>query len=320
MARQHPLTERLRRPNMSASSLRTWLIAVGVPVLAVGIHRCRVLARRSELSWRPPRPLTMTRPLAARASGKGTPIVLLHGLGASGAYWGSSFDELAVGHRLVVPDLLGFGSSPRPVTGYGPEEHVSAVASCLDAAGVHLPAVVVAHSAGGIIALRLAALHPERVRAVIVLGPPLYRDAEHARLHIRDMGLTARLFASNGSLSALACRWSCNHRTLAAMVAELTRPDLPSVIARDGVQHTWASYSETLRTVVLDSGNAAHLAEVRVPVHLVAGISDRVCDHTHLRSLAQANPNVHYLAWRGGHHLPLTDPLRVLDLILATAN
>ena len=80
--------------------------------------------RRSGVDWRPPRPRTMFSPLAARVIGAGTPIVLLHGLGASGDYWGSVYDRLGDGHRLVVPDLLGFGASPRPSAGYGPDEHV----------------------------------------------------------------------------------------------------------------------------------------------------------------------------------------------------
>jgi len=252
--------------------------------------------------------------------GEGTPIVLLHGLGASGDYWGSAYDRLGDQHRLVVPDLLGFGASPRPTVGYGPDEHVAAIEACLDAARVDQPAVVVAHSAGAIVALRLATTRPDRVRAVIMFGPPLYPDAIDARRHVKRLGLTARLFANDGSLAALVCRWTCAHRQLAGSLAALSRPDLPARIARDGVEHTWASYTETLEGLVLDSGAAGWLSDVTVPVVIVAGRDDPVCNHPFLEGIARTHPNISYRAWHGDHHLPLTDPGLAIGLILEVAD
>lgn len=101
------------------------------------------------------------------------------------------------------------------------------------------------------------------------------------------------------------------------MLAELSRPDLPSEIARDGVEHSWASYSETLRRLVLDSDAAGWLSHVTVPVVIVAGLGDLVCNHPYLQELARSHHNVEFLVWRGDHHLPLTDPSLVIGLILA---
>jgi pimeloyl-ACP methyl ester carboxylesterase len=253
--------------------------------------------------------------LAARALGEGEPILLLHGLGASGIYWGSAYDQLGDGHRLVVPDLLGFGMSPRPPTGYGPDEHVAAIEACMDVAHIEQPAVVVAHSAGAIAALRLAATRPERVRAVILFGPPLYPDADDARQHVKNIGLMARLLANEGAFAARVCRWSCAHRGLSARLAALSRPDLPAQIARDAVEHSWASYSETLGRLVLDNGAAEWLEAMTARVVIVAGIDDHVCNLRFLAQLACSHPNVEFRAWSGDHHLPLTDSGRVLELI-----
>ena len=96
------------------------LMAVAVGSLIAAMSQWRFASRRrSGVEWSTPSPRTMLSPLAARVFGEGTPIVLLHGLGASGVYWGSAYDRLGDGHRLVVPDLLGFGASPRPPAGYG---------------------------------------------------------------------------------------------------------------------------------------------------------------------------------------------------------
>lgn len=297
------------------------LIAVGVGSAIAAVSQWRFASRRrSGIDWRPPRPRTMLSPLAARVIGEGTPIVLLHGLGASGVYWGSAYDRLGDEHRLVVPDLLGFGGSPRPSVGYGPDEHVAEIEACLDAARVQQPAVVVGHSAGGIVALRLAATRRERVRAVIMFGPPLYPDPGDARRHVKELGLMARLFANNGAFAAMICRWSCGHRPLAAVLAELLLPDLPSQIARDGVEHSWASYSETLERLVIDNAAADWLSDITVPVVIVAGLGDPVCNHPFLREIAGSHPNVDYRAWPGDHHLPLTDPTRAMALIVDIAD
>lgn len=51
-------------------------------------------------------------PLAARTFGSGRDtILLLHGLGATGDYWGAAYDALGENHRVLIPDLLGFGRS-----------------------------------------------------------------------------------------------------------------------------------------------------------------------------------------------------------------
>jgi pimeloyl-ACP methyl ester carboxylesterase len=297
------------------------MIAVGVGGSIAAMVQLRdARRRRSGIDWRPPQPRTMLSPLAARVIGHGAPIVLLHGLGASGVYWGSAYDRLGDAHRLVVPDLLGFGASPRPSAGYGPDEHVAAIEACLDAAHVQQPAVVVAHSAGAIVALRLASTRPERVRAVIVFGPPLYPDPADARRHLTRLGLMARLFANDGPFAAMICQWSCAHRRLAAMLAELLRPDLPPQIARDGVEHSWASYSETLERLVIDNTAINWLSNVTVPVVIVAGLGDPVSNHPFLREIARSHPNINYQSWSGDHHLPLTNPTRTLALILDVAD
>ena len=297
------------------------LMAVAVGSLIAAMSQWRFASRRrSGVEWRAPSPRTVLSPLAARVFGEGTPIVLLHGLGASGVYWGSAYDRLGDGHRLVVPDLLGFGASPRPPAGYGPDEHATAIEACLDAAHVQQRAVVVTHSTGAIVALRLAATRQERVGAVIMFGPPLYSDPVDARRHVKQLGLMARLFANDGAFASMVCRWSCAHRRLAARLAELSRPDLPSQIARDGVEHSWASYSETLERLVIDNAAADWLSDITVPVVIVAGTGDPICNHPFLREIARSHPNVDYQAWPGGHHLPLTDPTRAMALIVDIAD
>ena len=235
--------------------------------------------------------------------------MLLHGLGGSNAYWGSAYDTLAETGRLVVPDLLGFGASPRPPSGYAAADHVRALATVLDEVGVTGPVVVGAHSVGCLVAFALAEEHPDLVAGVVAFCPPLYPDGSIALERVARLGWLERQLATDGPWAEIACRWVCNHRPAAAAVASLLRPGLPAAIRRDGVQHSWASYSQTFRQVLAAAEGARWLAQLNVPVELVAGTDDPVTDLSYLRQLADELPNVTLtVRCRAAHDLPLTDP------------
>ncbi len=301
---------------MTRRRVVAFVTTVGVALSVSGLAaRRRSVRLGRRVRWSPPAAAQAAGPLTARVLGTGSPVVLLHGLTASGRYWGAAFDELAADHRLIVPDLLGFGASPRPDGLYGPEEHAAAVCACLDALQVHEPTVFVAHSAAAAVAMWIGKSRAGRVRALICVSPPFYPDRAAAVRHLSGLGFMARLFANDGRLAELACTWMCRHRELAARLAVLARPDLPAEIATDSVQHSWASYSRSLRRLVLDADTARWLAQVDAPVVIVAGDADPVCDQRWLRELASRGPATRFCAWPGHHHLPLLRPIELVELI-----
>jgi len=258
--------------------------------------------------------------LAVRTlGGRGSPVVLLHGLAGSGRYWGSAYDQLAEGHRLLVPDLLGFGRSPRPAAGYGPDDHADAVSRSIRDLGAHdQRATVVGHSLGSLVALRLAVRHPSLVARVVCFGPPIYADTLAARGRLSRVGPGTRLFGLDTRWAELSCRHLCQrHPALAARLACWWCRGVPRPIAADAVEHSWASYCETLIRVLLTADATAWMNEIDIPIHLVAGAHDRVVDRALLVSLAGRHPNVTFVALpRLGHDAPLADAAtcrRVID-------
>ena len=102
----------------------------------------------------------------APAGPRGT-VVFVHGLGESGLCFEHLLGrpELAP-WRLLVPDLVGYGRTPRDGRARGLEGHVDDLLAWLDALGVARP-VVVGHSMGGVLAVMLAERHPDRVALVV---------------------------------------------------------------------------------------------------------------------------------------------------------
>jgi pimeloyl-ACP methyl ester carboxylesterase len=104
-------------------------------------------------------------------AGSGPPMLLIHGLIGSSANWSDILPGLAQHASVYAIDLVNMGRSQR-VGGLDPRLRATAkrIVAVMDA--LHLTeADIVAHSHGGAVALMLAALHPRRVRRLILFAP-----------------------------------------------------------------------------------------------------------------------------------------------------
>src|SRR5215211_5996948 len=103
-------------------------------------------------------------------------LVLIHGLGASGRVLERVAPLLAARFRVIVPDLPGFGETGGEPTTI--EGMARAVLEVVDAEEF----VAAGHSMGGLVAVALAELAPDRVtRLVLVNTPPTYESRLAAR-------------------------------------------------------------------------------------------------------------------------------------------
>lgn len=106
--------------------------------------------------------------------GQGDPVVLVHGIPTWGYLWHGVLPALTAKHRVLVPDLLGFGFSDKRDLF---DRSIDRQAEMLDAwmAALEIKsAAFVAHDIGGGVALRLATLFPERVSRLCVLNTVCY--------------------------------------------------------------------------------------------------------------------------------------------------
>jgi len=134
------------------------------------------------------------------ASGQpnGRAAVLLHGRNFPASYWGPVIKTLAdAGYRVVVPDQVGFGKSSKP----SGELHFDNLARNTMALLDHLQiakADIVAHSMGGMLAVRIARAYPDRVTHLVLTAPI---GLEDYRLYVPPVP-TERIIESENKLTA----------------------------------------------------------------------------------------------------------------------
>ncbi|NJM35968.1 MAG: alpha/beta hydrolase [Rhodomicrobium sp.] len=102
------------------------------------------------------------------------PLVLVHGFIVSLESWDGWAKALSEDYRVIRYDLRGHGlTGPDPQKRYAPVERAEFVGDVMDALGVE-SAYIAGNSLGGLAAWRFAAMHPERVRGLVLVSPGAY--------------------------------------------------------------------------------------------------------------------------------------------------
>ncbi|RUM63353.1 MAG: alpha/beta hydrolase [Sulfurospirillum sp.] len=120
------------------------------------------------------RPLHEGRTLYANITGKGAPLVMLHGFGASSYSFSKIIPELSRYFKIYAIDLKGFGNSPKPDDNrYSVYDQAVLVERFLQKH--HLDHVILlGHSYGGGVALSLALMDPKRIAKLVLIDSASY--------------------------------------------------------------------------------------------------------------------------------------------------
>jgi pimeloyl-ACP methyl ester carboxylesterase len=229
-------------------------------------------------------------------SKKHVPLVFIHGAGGAATVWLDLFRHFERTRIVVAPDLPGHGQSD-PWHAVEDRGRVAQYAEAIGTACAHVgvkKAILVGHSMGGLIALKAAAMNPEKVAGVIAIGatngmkPDAKLLAALEQNPTKQAEILAELGWSPATPKDTIARW---FRTVTCASPEITLADLRGVAA-----------CEPLRP--------------NVRVQLLAGRDDLLCPPSLVEAGQKSIPDAAATFFDdAGHHPHLEQPTAVIEAI-----
>lgn len=251
--------------------------------------------------------------------GAGSPVLLLHGFPDSAALWRHQIPALVeAGHRVIAPDLRGFGGSDRPegVADYAMSRLVGDVLGILDTLRVPRTAVV-GHDWGAGLGWALAAFAPDRVErfAALSVGHPAgyftdirQREMSWYMLFFLFPGVAENALRRDGW--AMLRGWLGDVVDIDRYVADLDRPGALTAALN--------YYRANISPERFGPPAASPLPPVSCPVLGVWGEGDMGCGEAQmLASREHVTGGWRYHRVPGaGHWIPLDAPQELSDLLV----
>ena len=215
-------------------------------------------------------------------------MVALHGWRRSHA----DFGAVLPGLDAVAPDLPGFGDAAPPPDAWGATAYAETVRPLCEEGE---PVVLLGHSFGGKVALMLAAAHPERVRALVLTGTPLWLAA-----------------GARSARPSVAFRTARRLNTIGLLSDERMEQRRHKSGSEDYRQATGVMRDILVRSIaeVADGTYRQPFASLVCPVELVWGEDDTAAPVAAAREAAVLIPTAHLTVLPGvGHMTPAVAPI-----------
>ncbi len=199
-------------------------------------------------------------------SGEGPAVVLLHGIGRSGRVWRYVSAQLQNSNvRVVAYDLLGFGSSPKPLRiQYSVDDHAHAVIAEIKRLRGNKPVVLVGHSMGCLVAVRVAALRPDLVRHLVLYEMPLYEGLPDKRRYQTRINLYFRLYD-----------WIAKQQPdFDAVQRRLGERLATKVVGSEITADTWQPFIRSLQNTIMKQSADTDLPTLKMPADIIYGSRD----------------------------------------------
>jgi pimeloyl-ACP methyl ester carboxylesterase len=170
---------------------------LGLAAMALALGSCGLTGDGSEGPYALLGPLDAPVNLYYEDTGKGSPLLLIHGFGASTYTWRHIAPELAETHRVIAVDLKGFGQSDKPFDSrYSVFDQAELLAELIEAKDLR-NLTLVGHSFGGGIALMLALQSDERlngrIKKLVLLDSIAYPQQIPVFFRLLDVPLVSQL-------------------------------------------------------------------------------------------------------------------------------
>jgi pimeloyl-ACP methyl ester carboxylesterase len=229
--------------------------------------------------------------------GKGQPILLLHGFDSSFLEFRRIYQSLKKNFQVIIPDLLGFGFSPRCATNeYNPSKIISYLIDLLKAIQITKNIKIIGASMGGSTALKLAFEIPDSIEKMILLSPAgLFGEPKSIPFPLNQIGAS---FLGLQQVRKSLCRQAFAFPD--ECVGEMEEQIASIHLGCRGWRNALASFAK--------SGGFAGTQKYiqNIPVKALCGENDRILGKKEIKNISKID-QLNFIGLRNCGHLPHID-------------
>nr|WP_232224098.1 alpha/beta fold hydrolase [Mastigocladopsis repens] len=257
---------------------------------------------------------------------KTTPLILLHGFGASIGHWRHNLEVLGEHHTVYALDMLGFGGSEKASANYSVELWVEQVYAFWKAF-IRKPVVLVGNSIGSLIAMAAAATHPDMVQGVVMMSLP-DPSLEQEALPVWLRPVVARIKSVVASGFILKAVFSVVRRPgvlrrwagIAYANPEAVTDELVEIIAGPtqdrGSARAFIALFRATMAANFGPNVKTVLPTLTIPMLLIWGQKDKFVPPRLASQFAQYNENLHLHSLEDVGHCPHDECPDVVNLVI----
>ncbi|MDP9310752.1 MAG: alpha/beta hydrolase [Chloroflexota bacterium] len=230
--------------------------------------------------------------------GKGRPVLFLHGWLGSWRYWLPSMEVASSHFRTYAFDLIGFGDTYQRAIEPSIGAYADQVIRFLDALGIGR-ITLVGHSMGGMVSLKTAIQHPDRIERVVTVGAPIVGSSLAPLLKMTAFRPIAR------GMNALP--W-LTQRLFHYFLREADEQDMLEIL-EDSVKPTADSVRAAVRSM-MRTDLRPDLPRLAVPTLVIHGTRDDIVMPSQIEVIRRAQPTAPFLrqlSVQGSRHFPWAD-------------
>jgi pimeloyl-ACP methyl ester carboxylesterase len=256
-----------------------------------------------------------------------TPVMLLHGFGASIGHWRHNLEVIGQAHTVYALDMLGFGASHKAATDYKIDLWVDQVYEFWRTF-IRQPMVLVGNSIGSLICVAAAAAHPEMVKGIVMINlPDLSLEVEMTPPWLRPIVAQIKAVVLSPLLlkslfyivrrPPVVRKWAGRaYYNPAAITAELveilTEPALDQGAAR-----AFSAFLKAMTSADFGPSIKTILPSLDIPMLLMWGRQDRMIPPGLARRFTDLNPNLVLVELDDAGHCPQDEcPEKVNQILL----
>ncbi len=229
--------------------------------------------------------------------GEGQPLLLLHGFDSSFLEFRRIYQSLKKNFKVFIPDLLGFGFSPRCATNeYNPSKIISYLVDLLETLKITNNLKIIGASMGGATALKFAFENKDCIEKILLLSPAgLFGEPKNIPFPLNQVGAS---FLGLPQVRKSLCRQAFAYPD--ECVGEMEEQIASIHLGCKGWRNSLASFAK--------SGGFAGTNKYiqNIPIKTICGENDRILGKKEIKNIKKIE-KLNFVGLQNCGHLPHID-------------